>query len=141
MNPAIPCLPCLPDRQAAGREHIEEAKRYLSNAREILKSKGGNGAPGYYSDAKYVKMACHTAWCGVLVAMDTKIPQLPKGKRKTVDTYKQYLATRNRKALNDFVEAYNHLHLFGGYDGTLIRKTIHTGIQLAQNIINWCEKN
>lgn len=40
---------------------ITEAKIYLSNAREILKTKGGNGVPGYYSDGKYVKMACNTA--------------------------------------------------------------------------------
>ena len=45
-------------------KYIDEAKRYLANAREILKTKGGNEVPGYYSDAKYVKMACHTAWCG-----------------------------------------------------------------------------
>jgi len=122
-------------------KHIEEAKRYLTNARDILKNKGGNGVPGYYSDVKYVKMACNTAWNGVLVALDDKLPPLPKGKRKTVDTYKQYLAARNRKALNDFVSAYHILHLLGGYDGELNRKPIHLGIQLAQNIIKWCEKN
>jgi len=120
---------------------VEEAKRYISNAREILKTKAGNGVPGYYSDKKYVKMACNTAWNGVLVAMDSKIPPMPKGKRKTVDTYKQYLATRNRKILNDFVADYEILHLLGGYDGTLHKKTIQTGFELADTIIEWCEKN
>ena len=117
---------------------IKEAKRYLTNAREILTTKAGNGVPGYYADAKYVKMACHTAWSGVLVALDAKISPLPKGTRKSVDTYKQYLSTRNKKVLNDFISAYNYLHLFGGYDGDLNKKTAQTGLELAENIIKWC---
>lgn len=122
-------------------ENIKEAKRYLSNAREILKNKAGNGVPGYYSDTKYVKMACHTIWSGVLVALDEKIPPPKKGQRKSVDDYKRYLTTRNKKALNDFVSAYNYLHLLGGYDGDLNKKTAQTGIELAETIIEWCEKN
>lgn len=120
---------------------ITEAKRYLANAREILKTKGGNGVPGYYSDAKYVKMACNTAWNGVLVALDARVPNAPKGKRKTVDTYKQYFASKNRKVLNDFVSAYHILHLLGGYNGDLNKKPIHLGLELAENIIKWCAKN
>ena len=119
---------------------IEEANRYLTKAREILKTKGGNGVPGYYSDKKYVKMASNTAWSGVLVAMDSVISPQPKGTRKTVDTYKTYLATRNRKILNDFVSAYNYLHLLGGYDGDLNKNTAKKGFELAENVINWCEK-
>ncbi|MBI3501107.1 MAG: DUF5618 family protein [Bacteroidetes bacterium] len=122
------------------RKHIPDAKRYLANARDILKHKGGNGVPGYYSDAKYVKMACHTAWSGVLVALNEKV-HAAKGKRKSVEDYKKYLAARNRKALNDFVSAYNYLHLLGGYDGDLNKKTTQTGMELAESIIHWCEKN
>lgn len=118
-----------------------EAKSYLSNTREILKTKGGNGMPGYYSDTKYVKMACNTAWNGVLVTLEAKVQPLPHGKRKTVETYKHYLAQRNRKALHDFVAAYRHLHLWGGYDGNLYKKTTQAGFELAENIIDWCEKN
>ena len=121
--------------------NIAEAKRYLNNAREILKTKAGNGVPGYYSDTKYVKMACNTAWSGVLVALDFIIPPSPMGVRKSVDTYKNYLSTRNRKVLNDFVSAYNYLHLFGGYDGDLNKKTAHIGLDLAENIIKWCSNN
>jgi hypothetical protein len=120
---------------------IAEAKRYLTNAKEILRTKGGNGVPGYYNDPKYVKMACNTAWNGVLVALDSVVPRLPKEARKSVDTYKQYLATRNRKVLNDFVSAYNYLHLLGGYDGDLNKTTASTGLKLAEEIIRWCSKN
>lgn len=125
----------------AQKQIITEAKKYLTNARDILKHKGGNGIPGYYSDPKYVKMACNTAWSGVLVALDAKVPVPQKAKRKSVDDYKKYLATRNRKTLNDFVSAYNYLHLFGGYDGDLNKKTSQIGLELAENIIHWCEKN
>src|SRR5438552_15835473 len=106
---------------------IEEAKRYLANAKEILRTKGGNGVPGYYSDPKYVKMACNTAWSGVLVALDSKLPAKISKNRKSVETYKEYLATRNRKVFNDFLSAYNHLHLLGGYDGDLHKKTTQIG--------------
>ena len=122
-------------------EHIKEVQRYIDNAKDILKTKGGNGTPGYYSDVKYVKMACNTAWSGVLVAMDEKLPPPRKKNRRNIKDYEEYLSKKNQKALHDFVEAYKHLHLFGGYDGTLIKKTIHTGIELAENIIKWCEKN
>lgn len=128
----------------ATRQHIkdpiEEADRYLSNARDILKTKAGNGVPGYYSDSKYVKMACDTAWHGVLVALDSKV-QLQKGRRKSVDHYRNYLASRSRKVLNDFNSAYNYLHLLGGYDGDLNKKTASTGLELAEQIIDWCRRN
>ena len=50
-------------------DQIEEAKRYLANAREILNDKGQK-EDGLYQDIKYVKMAGHTAYAGVLVALD-----------------------------------------------------------------------
>lgn len=122
-------------------DSITEAKRYVSNAREILRTKAGNGVPGYYNDKKYVKMACNTAWSGVLVAMDALVAPLKKNSRKSVDTYKEFLSTKNRKVLNDFVSAYNYLHLLGGYDGDLNKKTAQTGLALAEEIIAWCRKN
>ncbi|GHT53224.1 hypothetical protein FACS189451_04920 [Bacteroidia bacterium] len=44
---------------------IKEAERYLDNARTILSEKAGKNG-NYYSDSKYVKLAGHAAWCGVL---------------------------------------------------------------------------
>ena len=130
------------------KNYIAEAERYLSNARAILKTKAtatagqaGNGVPGYYSDSKYVKMACNTGWSGVLVALDAKIVSPPKEQRKSVKTYQDYLSSRNKKILNDFISGYNHLHLYGGYDGELNKKTIQIGMELAENIIEWCRDN
>jgi hypothetical protein len=47
-----------------------EAAGYIENATDILKTKG-NKEGGYYQDTKYVKMACGTAYSGVLLAVDT----------------------------------------------------------------------
>jgi len=128
-------------KQNAQANPIEEAKRYLANAKDILRTKGGNGVPGYYSDAKYVKMACNTAWSGVLVALDSKLSHKTSKNRKSVETYKEYLSTRNRKTFNDFLSAYNYLHLLGEYDGDLNKKTAQTGLDLAQKIIELCKRN
>ena len=49
---------------------IHEARRYLSNAKEILREKALK-EDGFYKNRKYVKMAGHTAYSGVLVALDS----------------------------------------------------------------------
>ena len=128
-------------RHSTQTNPIEEAKRYLANAKEILRTKGGNGVPGYYADAKYVKMACNTAWNGVLVALDSKLPHKTSKNRRSVDTYKEFLAARNRKTFHDFLSAYTYLHLSGGYDGDLNKKTAQIGFELAEKIIEWCKRN
>ena len=46
-----------------------EALRYFENAREILRSKARK-KDRYYEDGKYVRMACGTAYSGVLKALD-----------------------------------------------------------------------
>ena len=51
---------------------IHEAVRYIRNARQLLSEKTGKDGK-YYTDRKYVKMAGHTAWCGVLVALDATL--------------------------------------------------------------------
>lgn len=48
---------------------IKEANQYLSNAKEILSEKAGR-VNGAYTDKKYVRMAGHTAYMGVLHALD-----------------------------------------------------------------------
>lgn len=60
-------------------EEIREANRYLTNAKEILSQKTGkeNGA---YSDKKYVLMVGHSAYMGVLHALDQL--NLPNNKKE-----------------------------------------------------------
>jgi hypothetical protein len=47
-----------------------EAVRYMANAVDILKTKARK-KDRYYEDEKYVRMACGTAYNGVLLALDS----------------------------------------------------------------------
>ena len=122
-----------------------EPYRYLDNAKDILSTKAEKDGD-YYNDAKYVCMACNTAYSGLLLAMNElfKYKKIefptPKGKRTqsvNVDFYKDNLSQINKSMLKDFNSAYNYLHLFGGYDGDLSVATSQRGLKLARNIIDW----
>ena len=129
-------------------ETCTEAYRYLDNAKEILRTKAKKEGK-FYNDVKYVRMACNTAYSGLLVALQDFFTQkgiiMPKqkGKRKqavNVDFYKQNLAKINKKKLREFNEAYSYLHLYGGYDGSLAVNTSKTGFEFAKSIIDWIAK-
>lgn len=114
-----------------------EAKRYAENARKILSSKAGKDGD-YYTDPKYVRMACSTAYTGMLLALDAYFGMQKKGnKRKHVQEYEKALAQTNKTILRDFNSAYNYLHLLGGYDGDLRVTTSQEGIKLAEKVIEW----
>lgn len=114
---------------------IVEAKRYLDNAKTILSEKA-HKEDGYYQDKKYVKLAGHAAYLGVLVALDGLFGTKKKG-RKNVDWYKEELSKIDRKALNSFDSAYETLHLSMGYDGNPSVKIANVGMELADDLINW----
>lgn len=122
-------------------ETLEDARIYLENARELLREKAKR-TNGYYSKPKYVKMAGITAWNGVLVALDVymQAKHIHKKGRKNVEDYRDLIARENLKMLKVFNSAYNYLHLFMGYDGDLNVKTAKTGLELAEEIIDWVEK-
>ena len=117
---------------------ILEAKRYLSNAKEILSEKAVK-ENGYYQDRKYVKMAGHTAYAGVLVALDSILGNKQKG-RKSVEWYKEELAGMDKKILSAFLSAYDTLHLAMSYDGNLNTKVAVAGLEDAEKIIAWVEQ-
>lgn len=117
---------------------INEARRYLSNAKEILSEKAIK-EDGVYKDRKYVKMAGHTAYVGVLEALDVVFGNKKKG-RKSVDWYKGELASIDKKMLTLFVVAYDVLHLSMSYDGVLSAAVTKEGIDVAEKIINWAEQ-
>lgn len=117
----------------------EEALRYLDNAREVLK-KAGSEDNDYYSDPKYVKMACGTAYSGVLIALDQYLKNkgIKKSKgRKSETYYRTELGKIDRKLLNHYNAAYDILHLSGYYDGNKVKKVIETGFEVAKRIIDW----
>ncbi|CAG5005087.1 hypothetical protein DYBT9275_03510 [Dyadobacter sp. CECT 9275] len=117
---------------------ITEAKRYLDKAKEILTEKALK-EDGYYQDSKYVKMAGHTAYAGVLLALDAFLGKKSKG-RKDVDWYIQHLAKTDKKILNAFLTAYQVLHLDMAYDGAKSAKLAATGLEEAEKIIDWLQK-
>jgi hypothetical protein len=116
---------------------IEEANRYIDNAKTILSEKAQKEGK-YYQDKKYVKMAGHTAYVGVLVALDALLNIKKKG-RKSVDWYKEELAKIDKKILSAFTSAYDTLHLAMGYDGNPNVAVSKSGLEDAETIINWVQ--
>ncbi|MCF0069977.1 DUF5618 family protein [Dyadobacter sp. CY261] len=117
---------------------VLEAKRYVENARTILREKAGKENE-MYTDRKYVKLAGHAAYTGVLLALDGLFGVKTK-KRKDVNWYKEQLASVDKKVLNNFVNAYELLHLYMGYDGTREAVVAQAGLKRADQIIQWVEQ-
>ncbi len=117
--------------------NIAEANRHLANAKEILSTKAKK-EDGHYQDKKYIKMAGHTAYTGVLVALDQVLIKPKKG-RKSVDWYKEELRKLDKKLLNNFNNVYELLHLLMGYDGHGDEKVVKIGFDSAEKVIAWAE--
>ena len=120
---------------------IAEAKRYLSNAKTILKDKAikdGNN----YTDSKYTRMAGNCMWNGCLIALTYTLNlKTSRGQRLDINDFKAAATKRNKKLLSDIVEGYNIMHLFMGYDGTKAVGVISNGVKIMKSIIDWCEAN
>ncbi|MDX2190567.1 MAG: DUF5618 family protein [Bacteroidota bacterium] len=123
--------------KAKSMDPIIESKRYIQNAKDILSEKA-HKEDGYYQDKKYIKMAGHTAYSGVLVALDAFLQTKKKG-RKSIEWYKEELSNVDRKILNYLDDVYEHLHLVMGYDGHGSVKNAQIGFDSAEKIINWVE--
>ncbi len=121
----------------------QEAKRYIENARELLRDKA-NKEDGIYQDTKYVKLAGHAAYAGILVALDGLLGKKTKGRkdpvRRPVDWYKQQLAKLDRRILGQFIAAYDTLHLSMSYDGNPDAEVAQTGLKRAETVIDWVEQ-
>ena len=111
----------------------------MDNAKESLKNAKKEG--NYYQDPKYVRTACGTAYCGVLIALDCflilKGIHKPTGKeRKSIEYYQKNLGNMDIKMLNNLNVAYKILHLSGYYDGIESVDVIKTGFNEAYAIID-----
>ena len=118
---------------------IKEAERYIHNARQLLSEKGGKDGD-YYTDRKYVRMAGHTAWCGVLTALDAALnikEKLKKGKRADIKDYQEALGKTDKKMTRIMMNSYDTLHKILGYDGNLNYKIVQAGLSEAQVVIEW----
>lgn len=119
---------------------IEEARRYVANAEEVIKKANYDPETKLYTDSKYVKMAGDTLWKGCLIALDAVL-NIRKGKgRPSVEKYKEAAGKRDRKLLTAIVAGYGIMHLTMGYDGTKNKKVCDIGFENANNIINHCAK-
>jgi hypothetical protein len=119
---------------------IEEARRYVANAKEIIQNANYDPKLKIYTDNKYVKTAGNILWCGCLVAMDAVL-EIPKDKgRPSIEKYKEAAGKRDKKLFAAIVGGYDTMHLYMGYDGTRGKKVCDAGFDFANTIINRCAK-
>jgi Domain of unknown function (DUF5618) len=117
-----------------------EAIRYMQNATEIVRTKAEK-EDKYYQDAKYVKMACGTAYSGLLLATDAymemkgKPLEKKKRSRKSVEDYRKGLGSIDIKMLKTFNSAYKILHLVGYYEGETKESINRAGLEDAMDVI------
>jgi len=134
------------EQEELKKKYYGEAIRYMDNAKECLQKAQKEGK--YYNDPKYVKMACGTAYNGLLTALDgfltLKNIELPKGKdrkstvserSRTIEFYHNNLAKIDKKMLKTLNSAYQILHLSGYYDGILNVNVIKEGFDNAYTLI------
>ena len=85
-------------------------------------------------------MAGHTAYTGVLVALNALFFNKKKKTRKSVEWYQKELSNLDRKITTSFSDVYEILHLSMSYDGIQSAKVIGLGLEEAEKIINWSEQ-
>ena len=120
------------------KDPIEEARRYVSNARETIEKANFDPELGNYTDSKYIKTAGNILWNGCLVALDAVL-HVRKGKgRPSIEKYKEAASQRDRKLLATIVNGYDVMHLSMGYDGTKNKKVCDAGFESAIAIIDRC---
>jgi prefoldin subunit 5 len=132
------------EQETVRERYYNEAIRYMDNAKESLSKAKKEG--NYYRDPKYVKVACGTAYSGLLVALDgflaLKGVDKPKGKlRKSIEYYQSSITKIDKKMLDYLNGAYQILHLYGYYDGLLVANVIKEGFNEAYKIIGKIKPN
>lgn len=117
---------------------IEEARRYVANAKEIIEKSKFDPETNLFKDKKYVRIAGDTLWKGCLIALDA-VFHVSKGKGcPSIEKCKEAVAKRDKKLLDYVASGYETMHLHMGYDGTKNKKTCDGGFDMANAIINRC---
>ena len=122
------------------KDPIEEARRYVANAEEVIKKADYDPELNRYSDDKYVKMAGNTLWNGCLIALDALFGISKRKGRPDIKKYKEEAAKRNKKLLAAIADGYNTMHLSMGYDGINDRRVCDAGFANANAIIDHCAR-
>ena len=117
---------------------IEEARRYVANAEEVIEKAQYDSETKSYLDSKYVKTAGDILWKGCLIALDAVL-HVRKGKgRPSIEKYKEAAGKRDRTLLKFVNAGYDTMHLFMGYDGSKQKKVCDAGFEAANAIIDRC---
>jgi len=117
---------------------IEEARRYVANAEEVIKKANYDPESKSYMDSKYIKTAGDILWKGCLIALDAVL-HVRQGKgRPSIEKYRTAAAKRDGKLLKHINKGYDLMHLSMGYDGTKGKKVCDAGFEYANDIIDQC---
>jgi hypothetical protein len=119
-------------------EAINEARRHIDNAKDFL-SNNAKKLDGMYQDKKYVKIAGHTAYTGILLALNEFLGEKNKKTPKSVEWYQMELSKVDKSLLSNFTTAYQLLHLDMGYQGSRSARIASIGLEEAEKIITWVE--
>lgn len=121
---------------------IEEAKRYVDNAKKLLVENGElDTETRLYGDRKYVRMAGDTLWKGVLRLLDAVFHvRSDRRTRVHIEDYQEAIGRRDGKLAKLVHTGYDTMHLYMGYDGVLDKDTCDAGFRLANDIIDRCAK-
>lgn len=119
-------------------EAISEARRHIDNAKDFL-SNNARKQDGLYQDKKYVKIAGHTAYTGILLVLNELLGEKNKKTPKSAEWYQYELSRVDKSLLSNFTTAYQILHIDMGYQGTKSAKIAALGLDTAERIIDWVE--
>src|ERR1044072_1949484 len=117
------------------KEAYAEALRYMENARDTYKK--ARKSDRFYQDKKYVEGGANYAYHAVLIALDAylKLKGVEEPKRKSIEYYRTQVGQLDKKMLTKLNDAYETLHLAGGYDGNLNVEVNAAGLKTAEEII------
>lgn len=128
----------IPEQNEIKAKAYKEAMRYMQNAKETLKK--AEKRNNIYSDKKYVRTACGTAYCGVLIALEAYVSLKgihagPKEK-KDIEFYQRTINKIDKKLLDIINVIYDTVHKSGYYDGNQDAIVIGRGFEHIYTIIN-----
>lgn len=119
---------------------IEEAQRYVDNAKQTLKENGEyDRSLNRYNDDKYVRAAGHYLWNAVLIVLNAVFGVKTKTRpHPDIKDYKEAVGKRDRKLLALVNDGYINMHISMGYDGNPSKVVCDEGIRQANDIIARC---
>ncbi len=146
------------DRLETPEDFLREARRYLKNARAILR--GVKAVDGYYEDPKKVSEASAMGYLAAELAVEAlarffgesikrRFKPRKGGKQKTqpsVQKYREFLSRTGKKysqlrfLIDNFNVIYDFLHIDGYYWGDTDKGKLQTGFTLLEQLIETIEK-